>query len=194
MLVKKYFFEHSKVIGLTSSLIFHLALLLTTFNTPKYESPEIIVPLGLKVIPAYEKNDEVIPLLPSKDKSVFEKKIADKPVPQKVVEKVREGKTDGKVMSLKDRYLYELKMHIERNKIYPKKARRLKHQGQVVVNFMIDAQGNFAELKVSKSSSFNTLDKGALELLKKISNFKPLPEELKISALNVTQAITFQMN
>jgi len=184
-----------KIGSIITSVLLHAVFCFATFNSTERPLIPEIIPLGLKVIPSIVKNDEIIPLIPTKKKVAIEK-IVKKPKKAQVVKKnnVREGSKNGQAVSLKQRYLYELAKYIERNKVYPKKARKLKQQGRVFISFIIDANGNFQNLKLIKSSSFKSLDKGALKLLKNISTFKPLPTDLKVSSLSVTQPITYQID
>ena len=182
-----------KLTGFLLSLIFHLILCFVSFGIVDTPIPPTVIPIGLKIIPSELRDDKVIPLIPVKKKKPL---IAKKKVVKKKVEKriVKEGSKKGKVVNVKQRYLYELAKFIERNKIYPKKAKKLKQQGRVLLHFVVDTDGNFQNLKLAKSSSFKSLDNGALKLLQKISTFKPLPSELKVSSLTVTQPITYQID
>ena len=66
---------------------------------------------------------------------------------------------------------------VKRHKSYPNNARRMKHQGVVEVRFLLKQDGSIDELKVSKSSGFESLDNGALENVKKASSEFPKPKE-----------------
>ena len=181
-------------IGFISSFSLHLILIFgTTLHHYKDKPSATIVPIGLKIIPVIETKDEIVPVVTPKKKKVI--KVVKKQKEHKVVKKVKPiGKKDGRIVSLKERYLYELKMLVENNKVYPKRAKRLKQQGSVVVHFTIGSDGVFKEFKLAKSSSFRTLDSGAIKLLKKLASFKPIPEELNVSSLSVSQTITYQMD
>ena len=66
---------------------------------------------------------------------------------------------------------------VKKHKSYPNNARRMKHQGVVEVRFLLKTDGSIDELKVSKSSGFESLDNGALENVKKASSEFPKPKE-----------------
>lgn len=66
---------------------------------------------------------------------------------------------------------------VKKHKNYPNNARRMKHQGVVEVRFLLKTDGSIDELKVTKSSGFESLDNGALENVKKASSEFPKPEE-----------------
>ena len=66
---------------------------------------------------------------------------------------------------------------VKKYKSYPNNARRMKHQGVVEVRFLLKADGSIDELKVTKSSGFESLDNGALENVKKASSEFPKPKE-----------------
>lgn len=79
---------------------------------------------------------------------------------------------------IENRYLQKIRMVIEENKIYPKRAKRLKQEGKVLVSFVISKNGSIQDINLINESRFKRLNKAALELLEKISRFEPIPEEL----------------
>ena len=68
---------------------------------------------------------------------------------------------------------------VKKYKSYPNNARRMKHQGVVEVRFLLKTDGSIDELKVTKSSGFESLDNGALENVKKASSEFPKPKEAR---------------
>ena len=66
---------------------------------------------------------------------------------------------------------------VKKHKSYPNNARRMKHQGVVEVRFLLKTDGSIDELKVTKSSGFESLDNGALENVKRASSEFPKPKE-----------------
>ena len=68
---------------------------------------------------------------------------------------------------------------VKKHKSYPNNARRMKHQGVVEVRFLLKTDGSIDELKVTKSSGFESLDNGALENVKKASSKFPKPKEAR---------------
>lgn len=66
---------------------------------------------------------------------------------------------------------------VKRYKSYPNNARRMKHQGIVEVRFLLKQDGSIDELKVSKSSGFESLDNGALENIQRASSEFPKPKQ-----------------
>ena len=68
---------------------------------------------------------------------------------------------------------------VKKHKSYPNNARRMKHQGVVEVRFLLKTDGSIDELKVSKSSGFESLDNGVLENVKKASSEFPKPKEAR---------------
>ena len=68
---------------------------------------------------------------------------------------------------------------VKKHKSYPNNARRMKHQGVVEVRFLLKTDGSIDELKVTKSSGFESLDKGAIENILKASSEFPKPKEAR---------------
>jgi len=76
-----------------------------------------------------------------------------------------------------DEYLLELRRLIDRNKSYPKVARRLKQHGIVVISIKINKEGIFEDISLNQKSTSSILDRAALRLVQSINRFKPLPKQ-----------------
>ncbi|MCG3670020.1 TonB family protein [Aliarcobacter butzleri] len=100
----------------------------------------------------------------------------------------------NQIDTIETKYLAKVRATIEKNKIYPKAAKRLNQTGKVNVNFDILKNGEIRNVKVLGKSSFVKLDEASIELLIKISNFDEIPEELKKSVWNVTIPIDYSIN
>ena len=75
-------------------------------------------------------------------------------------------------------YAQQLKAFIEDNKFYPRTAVRLKQTGVVKIRLEINEDGLFQNIQLVQASPHKNLNQAALELLKKLKRFKPLPKEL----------------
>lgn len=58
---------------------------------------------------------------------------------------------------IKNEYLSKLRAEIEKNKIYPKRAKRLKQQGKVVVTFLLLKNGQIKNINLKNGSSFRRI-------------------------------------
>ena len=54
---------------------------------------------------------------------------------------------------------------IQKHRKYPKRAQKMRHQGIVEVSFLYKKDGSVRDVKVIKSSGFETLDEAAVELI-----------------------------
>ena len=91
-------------------------------------------------------------------------------------------------------YLSKIRHHIEKNKTYPKTAKRLNQTGKVYVTFIITKDGRIKNCKIEKSSQFDSLDEASLEILTKIANFEAIPEELNKDSWEITVPIVYQIS
>jgi protein TonB len=78
-----------------------------------------------------------------------------------------------------DRYEDYLRETIFTNKKYPTKARRMRHQGSVKIEFVIDDSGKILSYNIIKSSGFSTLDGATKRVFEKIGSFKTPPKKLE---------------
>jgi len=84
----------------------------------------------------------------------------------------------GLIEQLETRYKARLRAAIETNKRYPRRARRLGQQGQVILRFVIDRTGAISDIEVIRSSGFRRLDQAAIETIRAISGQLPFPEKI----------------
>ncbi len=90
-------------------------------------------------------------------------------------------------------YEQELQSYIARNRFYPRKALALEQTGVVTLRLKINAEGEFIDVKLEENSGHPILDNAALELLKKLKNFKPLPKSY-VGKNDFIIPIRYQMN
>ena len=128
---------------------------------PKVEPKPAITPPAPVATPAPAVNSN----LPANNKS-----IASAPA-QKVAQELNLSNAQS------DEDFSKVIAAVKKYKSYPNNARRMKHQGVVEVRFLLKTDGSIDELKVTKSSGFESLDNGALENVKKASSEFPKPKE-----------------
>lgn len=63
-----------------------------------------------------------------------------------------------------DRF-YKIQKAIQKRHKYPKRAKKMRHQGVVEVSFLYKKDGTVRDVKVIKSSGYETLDETAVELI-----------------------------
>lgn len=90
-------------------------------------------------------------------------------------------------------YAQELKLYIEKNKFYPRSARRLKQAGLVLLHLQIDSEGHFHHIHILEPCNHETLNQAALDLIKKLGRFKPLPKEFA-NLTDFTIPIAYQLS
>ncbi|PHM62436.1 energy transducer TonB [Xenorhabdus ishibashii] len=74
-----------------------------------------------------------------------------------------------------DNYYARLRQEIERHKRYPRKAKRMKQQGSVIVKFMLQNDGSITAAGIVQSSGNSAIDNEALKTLSlaKSVGFRP---------------------
>lgn len=88
-------------------------------------------------------------------------------------------------------YKAELRMIIDRNKYYPTLSKRLGHTGTVVVAFTLQADGLITDVRIDTPSKYEGLDHSALDAVKKIDKFKPIPKEFGMVKMAVKVPVKF---
>ena len=199
---------------LTIALIFINVINDVSFETKKEE--ESITKISLNSV-AVQKVEEVTKEIEKEivTEPIIEK-IVEKPAP-KVVEKENENiekmavaeqneistKQESIIQSnsnnernknLESEYLAKVKNKIEKNKVYPKVAKRLNQTGKVIVSFDILKDGKITNIKIIHKSKFEKLDEASIELLTNIGFFEAIPNELNKTVWNIQIPINYQIN
>ncbi|UFH58298.1 energy transducer TonB [Sulfurovum mangrovi] len=99
----------------------------------------------------------------------------------------------SKARIVKASYIALVKAAIEANKYYPKRAKRLKHEGVVTLRFTILADGSISNIKVIGASNYTRLNAGAIETLKRVGKFKPIPEKLGMKRWEIDLPINYTL-
>ena len=142
--------------------------------------------------PVQKKVQRVLPQNPNKPKTAPVENVADaRPMESMKAEGSEfgtnsQGKTD--VISV---YKAELRARIDQNKYYPSMSRRLGQTGTVVVAFTLLHDGNIINLRIDKPSRYERLNDSALDAVKKVERFKPIPKELGEGQMDIKVPVKF---
>ena len=93
--------------------------------------------------------------------------------------------------SIKDVYKAELRATIEKNKHYPTMSRRLGQTGTVVIAFTLLEDGNIVDVRIEKPSQYERLNASALNAVKKVERFKPIPKEVGENKMDIKVPVKF---
>lgn len=77
----------------------------------------------------------------------------------------KQGKTSQHEKAAKLQWQQLLHAHLEREKRYPRKAKRLRKQGMPVIRFTMDREGNVLDVILIRSSGTQSLDQEAIDLV-----------------------------
>ncbi|WP_047678986.1 MULTISPECIES: energy transducer TonB [Xenorhabdus] len=97
----------------------------------------------------------------------------------------------GQGHSESDNYRTKLRQEIERHKRYPRKARRMRQEGTVTVNFTLQNDGSITAARVVQSSGYSAMDNEALKALSLAKSIGPKPANL---AADITLKISFELD
>jgi len=85
----------------------------------------------------------------------------------------------------------ELRAEIEKNKFYPTVSKRLGQTGVVEVAFTLLDDGHIINVRLSRASLFERLNQSALEAVKKVHKFKPIPREWGEASMDLVVSLKF---
>jgi protein TonB len=79
---------------------------------------------------------------------------------------------------LEKQYLAGLRRAIAKKRHYPTRALQTGKTGVATVYFVLDQQGRIRDARLDKSSGSSALDQAAVETLRRLARYKPIPEAL----------------
>ncbi len=82
-----------------------------------------------------------------------------------------------------------VKMRLSEAKTYPYRARRLRREGTVTLQFLIDAHGRTGQVKLVTSSGTQLLDNAAIQLVKAIPDLPTPP----VSPFDMTVSFRYEL-
>lgn len=122
--------------------------------------------------------------------------IAETPVLEQSSQKSIQKKVvldSSKIKALENEYLAKLRHLIEKNKIYPKSAKRLRQMGKVHISFVITKDGHIKDAKILRNSKYKRLNKAAIAILSNINKFEPIPKKLNRNSWEITVPIVYEI-
>ena len=90
-------------------------------------------------------------------------------------------------------YLAELQRAIGRLQRFPDEARQRRKTGVAIVAFVIDANGQIGQIRIAQSAGDPDLDRAALETLKRLGRFKPIPAVIARTSWPMRVPIRFNL-
>ncbi len=156
----------------------------TIKKVEKAEKKETLKKETLKKEKTAKDNEEILKenVLEQITKKIVKTKVVEKLIPVEALE------------AIENKYLQKIQELIEKNKNYPKIAKRLNQSGEIYLNFTIYKNGQIANIKITKSSNFRRLNKAAIEIMSEIEKFDPIPDELNKDIWNITVPIVYKIN
>lgn len=109
----------------------------------------------------------------------------------KQISALKQGQQSEAGRAAKVSWQQALHAHLEREKRYPRQARRLKKKGMPVIRFTIDREGSVLNVELVKSSGTASLDKEAIELVGRAQPLVKPPSSVKGARLTLTLPINF---
>lgn len=103
------------------------------------------------------------------------------------------GLTSRARENLAMQYQSALAEAIEREKFYPSLARRLNQEGIIRVGFTVLADGHITNIHLLEPSAATALNQGAIEAIKRVGQFKPIPPALGMQSMDLTIGLIYKL-
>lgn len=170
------------IFSISLSLSLHIAFLgLLLFWHGK--SPPMPLGVSLEVLPFVGEGRSPAPAVRS-----------ERAGPSHGAERGPIGVVGGEAVVAKERYLFELRLYLDRNKKYPARARALGQAGKVLVRFSVLGDGSFTDVRLLGECPYESLNREASALFQRLGRFHPLPAEIGVSRLEIELPIMFSLD
>ncbi|TIX51494.1 energy transducer TonB [Alteraurantiacibacter aquimixticola] len=84
--------------------------------------------------------------------------------------------------------------HLERNKRYPREARRDGLQGTPTVRFTVDRRGRVTDIAIRNSSGHPALDEATIALLRRVSPLPAMPRSMERDSVTISLPIEYSLS
>ncbi|MES1950850.1 TonB family protein [Salinisphaera sp. S4-8] len=101
--------------------------------------------------------------------------------------------TTGSVSDTPPDYRAELGAWLQRYKDYPRRARRLRQEGTVLLYFVMDRNGHVLDWEIRQSSGHELLDEAVRDMIRKADPLPALPASVSMQRLALTVPVRFQL-
>ena len=193
ILLAVFFNMSVNVFSESSAQVFPVTL--DMFISQIEERQDVVSEVMEHKVPAEVKPRDIPESIPEKNKITTKKKLEKikknsqliskplivKPVMQQIAQVLKPIKSEkdiDRINLIESQYAAALNRAIEARKYYPSRAKRMAHEGSVVVGFDINSEGDINNIRVVRSSSIRILDKAAVNAIVKIGRFEPIPSIL----------------
>src|SRR5690606_34013200 len=88
-------------------------------------------------------------------------------------------------------YLSLLQAWLEKHKEYPRRAQARRQEGTVLLQFVMDRQGQVLEFRIARSSGHGLLDKEVEEMIRRAEPLPPMPQEMQQARLELVVPVQF---
>lgn len=128
----------------------------------------------------------------SKNKLV-QKQAESKKLSESEMASIESQKSSGSD-SQKAHYIDQVRRLIMKNKKYPRIAQKLKQEGVVEIYFEIAKTNKISKLEIKKASSFESLNKAALEAVEGLElGHLEFPKDIKAQSLEIELPMQFEL-
>ncbi len=83
---------------------------------------------------------------------------------------------------------------LEKHKQYPRRAKRLRIEGEGMLRIRIDRAGRVLQVELEKRTGNRFLDKGALAMAQRADPFPPMPDGDPRAELEFRVPVAFRLN
>jgi len=94
----------------------------------------------------------------------------------------------------RDNYQIALRAALARQHRYPPRARRFGLSGEVLVAFTIEHDGQFSAIHLARSSNADLLDRAALDTVRRLGRFRPLPADYSEDGWAVSVPLVYRLD
>ena len=174
------------LVALLASVIIHAGIIIG--------SPDIFMATSLKAKLRAFKVDLIRPPM---DEMQEQSEEAQAPISQASLESAQETEEATISLDTKDAIYYPyakvVKERIQQHWTYPVVARENYMQGNLIIIFRLEKNGNLVNSRITSSSGYQILDGSSLRSIELASPFPPFPDTIPVRFLNINASFAYKL-
>ncbi|MDG1250090.1 MAG: TonB family protein [Gammaproteobacteria bacterium] len=144
----------------------------------------------LKKPPVLKQKPKVVEAI----KQPVEKRVVEEQAVQPAANAAQSTRSVSEIDDIRNAYLRELSLWLNKHKFYPSNARRRGQEGEVILRFVITANGELIDHELISRAVFQSLNKEALNMVKRASPLPSVPLEIQAGAKQFEYSIPIKFS
>lgn len=177
------------IFSITLSCLLHIGAIATAVFLQQTSSHVLVKPVGDFALPV---DFITVEAAPSVHKNIIPRTLSR--IPSVPSAPTAQADTIANSGADRDKYLLRIIDSLTSRKQYPQESQRLGEEAELEIAFRIHRDGSVTDIRLTKASAYPRLNQAALDILKEIGKFPPLPEGMSVTDLAIKLPLAYTLD